>query len=155
MPSIYRLFIFFLIVMAGRSDVHAQSSDTAAKGAIFFFQETVHDFGRVPPDTIVHCRFEFINRGNTKLIINDIALSCPCFTVDWTKGPVMPGEKGWVSIDYPTTDKIGPFDKALWIASNAINNTSNLDRYELRVMGNVQKAHTVRQKKCSIRKHRR
>jgi hypothetical protein len=103
----------------------------------------VHDFGTVATDTTVAYRFEFVNEGQTMLIINDITLSCPCFEQDWVRGPVMPGEKGWVSVRYPTGSKAGPFDKLLWIASNAVNNSANLDRFELRITGLVQSAKTL------------
>jgi len=69
------------------------------------------------------------------LIINDISLSCPCFSVYWSRGPVMPGGKGWVDVHYPTGEQAGSFDKVLWIASNAANSDPNTGSYELRLRG--------------------
>lgn len=117
---------------------YAQEVTTAAQeGAVLSFSETMHQFGDVPTDTTIEHRFEYTNSGNALLIINDITLSCPCFTADWSRGPVMPGGKGWVSVQYPTTDKPGAFDKVLWIASNAANNDAATGRIELRVRGTV------------------
>jgi hypothetical protein len=128
---------FFLLLLAFLIPLGDAQSQTTADEARFSFKEIVYDFGAVPPDTTLTGRFEFVNDGTALLVINDIALSCPCFETDWVRGPVMPGEKGWVSVRYPTSHKTGPFDKLLWIASNAANNTPNLDRFELRIKGLV------------------
>ena len=138
MSFILRLFSLLLLAFTiPRFETQAQA---VGEGARFSFNKTEHDFGTVKPDTTVAYRFEFVNAGQMMLIINDISLSCPCFEANWVRGPVMPGEKGWVSVRYPTTSKAGPFDKLLWITSNAVNNTANLDRFELRIKGMVQAA---------------
>ena len=126
-------FLFLLLALAPpRGEAFAQ-----AEGAKFSFRETAHDFGIVAQDTAIQYRFDFVNTGGTLLVINDISLSCPCFEVDWIRGPVLPGDTGWVEVRYPTGTKAGPFDKLMWITSNAVNNAAGLEKYELRIFGAV------------------
>jgi hypothetical protein len=135
MPLLCRIAFACLAVALSLTAVNAQPAK--ADSAVFSFNKTTHDFGIIHTDTVVECRFEFENTGNAMLIINDITLSCPCFSADWRRGPVMPGEKGWVNVRYPSGGKPGPFEKILWIASNASNTTANLNKYELHVKGVV------------------
>ncbi len=138
-----RLSILLLFsLLFGMTTSHAQDR----RGAAFAFSATTHDFGLASTDTVLRHRFEFSNNGDAMLVINDAALSCPCFEVDWSRGPIQPGEKGWVDVAYPTTAKPGRFDKLIWLSSNAVNNPAGLDKFELRIAGTVVKGAIKRPK---------
>ncbi len=73
------------------------------------------------------------------LMITRIEPSCHCVSVDWTHGPIMPGEQGKVDVTYAAPIDIGRFNRGLMIASNAANVDPSLMRFELRVMGEAVK----------------
>lgn len=104
-------------------------------GAVFSFTETKHDFGKVNLDSALTYTFEFTNTGNALLMITAIEPSCHCVTATWKRAPVMPGEKGTIDVTYSAPIGEGRFNRALWIASNAVNVDPATFRYELRVMG--------------------
>ncbi len=128
-----RLLPLFLTLIF--SNVALAQAPAGGNGAIFSFKETTHDFGNVPLDSPLHCRFEFTNTGNTLLMITGIEPSCHCLSVNWQRGPVMPGEKGSVDVDYAAPIEEGRFDRGLMIVSNAANIDPALMRFELRVTG--------------------
>jgi hypothetical protein len=93
---------------------------TAQRKEVFEFQEKTFDFGHVKEDggPVSHT-FEFINASNQPLKILSVNPSCGCTTPDWTKDPVKPGGKGFVTATYDPNDRPGYFDKQLTITTNA------------------------------------
>ncbi|MBS1628694.1 MAG: DUF1573 domain-containing protein, partial [Bacteroidetes bacterium] len=132
------LFLFLLLASFG---------SFAQSGAALSFKEKVHDFGEVPVDSPLHWRFEFSNSGNAPLIITSIQPSCHCVQVNWTRGAIGPGGKGFVDVSVSPPHDIR-FYRTLMIASNAINYDPALMRYEIDVMGRgVQPLPTLKGKK--------
>lgn len=86
---------------------------------VFQFIEETHDFGKVPEGPKATYEFEFTNSGNAPLIIEKAQAGCGCTTPDWPKEPVLPGQKGKISVTYNTQGRIGPFTKNVTITSNA------------------------------------
>lgn len=86
---------------------------------ILEFTETSHDFGEIKEEDgpAVH-EFEFVNKGNAPLRITNVKASCGCTTPDWTREPVMPGEKGFVKAQYNSRNRPGTFRKSLTITTN-------------------------------------
>ena len=86
------------------------------------FEETVHDFGKVPNGGVAECEFTFTNTGKEPLIIQNCTASCGCTAPTCPKDkPVKPGEKGTIKAKYITTTAVGPFDKQITVISNAKN----------------------------------
>lgn len=85
------------------------------------FATTVHDFGSFSEtDPVVTCKFIFTNTGNGPLVINQAIASCGCTVPSFTQKPVMPGEKGEVSVTYNGKRRSpGHFKKIITIKSNA------------------------------------
>lgn len=102
--------------------------------AEFQWVEETHDFGTIPQGTPVTWKFEFVNTGKEPLIVSNVQKTCGCTITDWTKEPVAPGQKGFVSAEYNAA-KEGPFTKAITVMSNA--KTPNVKLY---FKGTVQKA---------------
>ena len=117
------------------STLAAAQTPSGQNGAVFSFKETTHDFGKVDLDSALTYTFEFTNIGNAMLMITAIEPSCHCLSVNWRRAPVMPGEKGTISVTYASPIDNGKFNRALWIASNATNVDPSTMRFELRVMG--------------------
>ncbi len=100
----------------------------------FEWAETTHDFGTIPQGVPVTNKFSFTNTGKEPLIISNVQKTCGCTVTDWTKEPIMPGQKGFVAAEYNAA-KEGPFTKAITVQSNA--NTPNVKLY---FKGTVEKA---------------
>ena len=73
-------------------------------------------------------------RGAAPLIIKEIKSTCGCTVPKKPERPIMPGEKGEISISYDTK-RPGGFSKAITIFSNA-----KQERKLLKLKGFVEKA---------------
>jgi hypothetical protein len=93
---------------------------TAAKfaAASFKWEETVHDFGRIPQGKPVTARFSFTNSGDSPLIIKNATGSCGCTNVTYPKDPVQPGQAGEVHATF-NAEASGVFTKTVSVESNA------------------------------------
>lgn len=84
------------------------------------FDKTVHDFGTIKEENgKATNNFEFTNTGGKPLIISQVRASCGCTAPDWSKEPILPGKRGFVSATYDPTSRPGPFNKTLTVISNA------------------------------------
>lgn len=101
---------------------------------VFKFVEETHDFGNIAEGPEAQIDFVFTNAGAEPLIIQQCTASCGCTTPDWTKEPIMPGQKGIIKVKYSTKDRVGTFSKTVYIRSNA---KSDKERYEITIKGNV------------------
>jgi len=91
-----------------------------AQKAKFVFEEETFDFGSIKEENgSVDHKFVFTNSGDAPLVIQGVRASCGCTTPAWTKQPVPPGEKGFVTAKYNPKNRPGSFRKSLTITSNA------------------------------------
>ncbi len=97
------------------------------KDPFLVFDSESHDFGKIKEEAgpATH-KFMFTNTGSLPLIIKDVKPSCGCTTPDWTKEPVLPGNKGFISATYNPSGRPGPFTKTITVTSNATNNPVSL-----------------------------
>ncbi|MCB8994382.1 MAG: DUF1573 domain-containing protein [Bacteroidales bacterium] len=109
------LFLVSLVAGTSLMGVQAQS-----KSAAISFNELSYNFADVDESggLQVH-KFEFTNTGGEALIIQNVSTSCGCTTPEWTKEPVKPGQKGYVSAAYNPLGRPGPFEKYITVQSNA------------------------------------
>lgn len=118
----------FLIVLMTPLVVFSQQ-----KNASISFDDMVHDFGDIKEaEGVVNHKFEFTNTGSEPLIVQRVTASCGCTTPSWTKEPIMPGEKGYVSAAFNPAHRPGKFDKSITVQTNSSNPTTRL-----RITGNV------------------
>lgn len=90
------------------------------KEASISFNLEMHDFGKIKEaDGPVTVNFEFINTGSMPLMIKQVHASCGCTSPNWSKEPVLPGKKGFVSATYNPKSRPGPFSKTISVVSNA------------------------------------
>lgn len=97
-------------------------TENEKKQAEIKFDKLIHDFGKFPEsDPVVTCSFTYTNIGDAPLIINQAVASCGCTVPEYTKKPVMPGEKGEIKITYNGAGKFpGHFKKSITIRTNGI-----------------------------------
>ncbi len=124
--------LFCLLTCAG-IQVKAQGNE----GPMFKFKDgDVWDFGVIKRGPGAKHTFEFTNVGNQPIIVMNVTPSCGCTNVDWSKSPVLPGQKGYVSLELKTDEQHGVFDKEVYIQSNA-KTPHGEKRYVLRIKGDA------------------
>ncbi len=83
-------------------------------------EHTRHNFGIFAQDTaIVTHEFVFTNVGKSPLIIHQASASCGCTVPEYTLEPIMPGEKGKITVTYNGKGRRpGVFRKSITIHNN-------------------------------------
>jgi hypothetical protein len=88
--------------------------------AYFSLEKKSVNFGEIKMGTTKTIQLSFTNTGSKTLVLTDVYTNCGCTTVDWPKDPFLPGKSGVVKITYNPTET-GPFNKTIWIYTNAEN----------------------------------
>lgn len=125
-----QILIWMLCFVAG----FAKAQNNSANAPVFSFVAETHDFGNLLEGPEAEVDFIFTNTGKEPLIIQQCTASCGCTTPDWTKEPILPGQRGNIKVKYATKDRVGTFNKTVYIRSNA---KSDKERYEINIKGNV------------------
>lgn len=112
----------------------SNAQNNSPNAPVFKFVEETHDFGNIAEGPEAMIDFTFTNTGKEPLIIQQCSASCGCTTPDWSKEPILPGQKGSIKVKYTTKDRVGTFNKTVYIRSNA---KSSSERYEIFIKGNV------------------
>lgn len=103
------------------------------KGPSISFDSNSHNYGDIKEESgIANHRFEFTNVGSEPLVINKVEPSCGCTSSDYTKSPVAPGAKGYVTAGYNPSGRPGAFNKSISVTSNG-----EPGLVVLRISGNV------------------
>lgn len=113
-----KLVLMALMLVCGFVFALAQTS--TKKQAEIKFEKVTHDFGKFSESAPkVTCVFNFTNVGDAPLVINQAVASCGCTVPQYTKAPVMPGQKGQIKVTYNGTGKFpGHFKKSITIRTN-------------------------------------
>jgi hypothetical protein len=136
-----KLFIplFCLLLSAGTQALAQTTPATTApaNGPVFKYEGgDTYDFGIIKRGPVAYHTFSFTNTGTTPIIITDVTPSCGCTNVEWIKTPVLPGQKGFVSLGLKTLEQNGVFNKEVYIRSNAITPHGE-KRYTLYIKGDA------------------
>ncbi|MBL7876151.1 MAG: DUF1573 domain-containing protein [Cyclobacteriaceae bacterium] len=134
---------FSVILMAFAFATYAQVPATTISPnevktdmAVFTWDNTSHDFGKIKQGIPATHEFKFTNTGKTPLIITNVQASCGCTTPDWTKEPVMPGGQGFIKATYNAASP-GAFNKTVTVTANI-----ETGFVQLTIRGEVQVAET-------------
>lgn len=101
------------------------------KLGLFEFETETIDYGEINKNEDGNRTFVFVNKGNSPIIISKVKSSCGCTVPSFSKAPVLPGEKGEITVKY-ATNRIGSFAKTLTIISN-----SSEPQKKLKIMGKI------------------
>jgi hypothetical protein len=83
------------------------------------FEKNIYDFGKIAEEVgTATCTFEFVNTGTAPLVVNKVGTSCGCTASDYTKEPILPGQKGEVKLTYHTTNRVGSFLRSATVLTN-------------------------------------
>lgn len=123
------LLIICFFVLTG---VSAQS--------VIHFPTRLHDFGSIKETNgAVSYDFEFVNTGKSPVLIKNVESSCGCTSPQWSRQPVLPGQKGSVRATFEPKDRPGFFDKTITVYTNTTTPV-----VELKIKGMVEgRARTV------------
>ena len=116
MKNIFGLLIISFFIsfhVSAQSDDSNQQTPELAKSDVNF-KETIYNFKTVEFNSDVSHSFIFTNVSHAPISINRVTPSCGCTTTDYTKGPIMPGKTGFVSIKYDST-RPGYFSKSVTV----------------------------------------
>lgn len=132
------LLVTILALTFSVSAIYAQvnAKEVNKNAPKFKFKEEIHDFGTIKEGPQVETVFEFTNVGKEPLIIQSASASCGCTTPDWPKEPILPGKNGKITVRYNTQGRVAPFNKEVFIQSNAVVPDGG-ERYILRIKGTV------------------
>lgn len=114
--------LFALVAFLGITCMFAQ------KPGEIKFDKLTHNFGKFSEkDATQQCVFSFTNTGEKPLVINQVVPSCGCAIVDYTKKPVMPGQKGEIKVTYKGQGRMpGHFKKTITVRTNGIPEMNRL-----------------------------
>ncbi len=97
------------------------------------FNTFEHDFGTIAEaGGKVSTSFEFTNLGKNPLLIQRVSASCGCTSPEWSREPILPGNKGFIKATFDPTNRPGAFHKTITVVTNAEPQTT-----VLKITGNV------------------
>lgn len=85
--------------------------------ALFTWEQTSFDFGKIQVNNPATYEFTFTNTGEVPLVITSVQASCGCTVAKYTKDPISPGSKGFVTATYNAA-KVGVFTKTITVNAN-------------------------------------
>ncbi|GAB3332413.1 DUF1573 domain-containing protein [Larkinella ripae] len=86
--------------------------------AVFKWEETTHDFGKIQQGKPVVAEFSFENNGGVPLVISSARGSCGCTGVEYPKEAILPGKAGKIKATFNAAS-VGTFNKTVTVESNA------------------------------------
>jgi hypothetical protein len=125
MKKIQSVLFFLLITGAVAMAQTGDAVQVNPNAPEFQWASETYDFGSIPQGVPVQARFDFTNTGNEPLIITDVQKTCGCTKTEWSKEPVMPGQRGWVMAEFNAASE-GAFNKAITVSANAKTPTVKL-----------------------------
>lgn len=109
-----------LPVSAQTTESQSQESVAPKTGAQMTFVTNSYDFGDIAcKGGDVECTFEFVNDGDTPLVITRVVTSCSCTKAEYSKKPIPAGATSTIKIIYePHKKEPGVFHKVIQIFTN-------------------------------------
>ena len=77
-----------------------------------------YDFGKVKKGEKVDHDYEITNNGNNPLIISHVKPGCGCTAPEFTKEPILPGQKGKITLSFDSSNFDGQQYKQAEVYAN-------------------------------------
>ena len=74
--------------------------------------EPSFDFGKIKKGDVVEHVYEVTNTGKNPLIISNVQPTCGCTVPDFTKDPILPGQKGKITLKFNSANFDGVVHKS-------------------------------------------
>ena len=104
-------------------------------GALIYFPEVEHDFGKVKEGDVVNYEFKFQNKGSLPLTIKDIKTSCGCTAAVVSEKNIDPGKSGTIKVGLDTKNRQGRMSRTITVISNDYNEPNKI----ITIFADVQK----------------
>ncbi|WP_417428419.1 DUF1573 domain-containing protein [Halpernia sp.] len=94
--------------------------------------EDTFDFGTIKKGDVKHHTYEVTNTGKNPLIISEVKPTCGCTISEFTKEPILPGQKGKITLKFESEAFDGSVYKTAQVFANVakapimINFTANI-----------------------------
>ncbi len=88
--------------------------------------EPSFDFGKIKKGDVVEHIYEVTNTGKNPLIISSVQPTCGCTVPDYTKDPILPGQKGKITLKFNSANFDGVVHKAAQVYANIAKNPIEL-----------------------------
>lgn len=123
-----RLKRIVVVVAVAFAAMFVAISSFGARGkAQIGFDKVVNDFGDITQKGgPVTAQFEFVNAGTAPLVIFEAKADCGCTKPTYPDNPILPGEKGVISVTFNPRGYRGSFNKNVKVKSNATRKTVTL-----------------------------
>lgn len=108
------------------ADNQKDSSVDSSGVPVLSFDTLAHNFGTILEGERVVCYFDYENSGGGSLVIREIETTCGCTTPEWSREPLLRGERNSLQIVFDATRRSGLQLKQVTVHSNADNPTVNL-----------------------------
>jgi hypothetical protein len=131
-----RLMILILAVIIAQVTFGQSNNvrDEKPGGAYLSWERSNYDFGDIAQGEKVEYTFRFSNIGNEPLMITNITTQCGCTAPKgWPRDPILPGDKGEITIVFDSSGKFGRVNKVATVMSNA----ANKDGVQILLSGNI------------------
>ncbi|UFH33763.1 DUF1573 domain-containing protein [Chryseobacterium sp. C-71] len=77
-----------------------------------------YDFGNIKKGDKVNHVYEITNTGKNPLIISEVKPGCGCTAPEFTKEPILPGQKGKITLSFDSTSFDGAVQKYADVFAN-------------------------------------
>lgn len=112
------LLILCIVAYVGSSHAHLTNPVTSHLAiAALAWSETTYDFGKIKVSVPVTHQFVFTNKGSEPIIVTSVKASCGCTVADYSKDPILPGQKGFVKATFNAA-QAGIFKKTVTVHAN-------------------------------------
>ncbi|HWY36119.1 MAG TPA: DUF1573 domain-containing protein, partial [Nitrosopumilaceae archaeon] len=105
-----RIVVIVVLILSG---LHMSLAQPQLK-----FSDTKKSFGFVKQGKVVIIKYEFINKGNEPLIINEPKVECSCTQIEKPDKPILPKEKGIITVTFSTANLYDRQDRIVEISTN-------------------------------------
>ena len=106
-----KTFLLSLILFTVSGFVFSQSSTLK-------YAESVQKFGKVDEGVKIELSYNFVNKGDKPVVINDSKVNCSCTKVNFPSSPIKPSEEGVVTVSFDTNGKIGYQERKIELTTN-------------------------------------
>ncbi len=86
---------------------------------IVWLTPTEHDFGEFKRYDLQQVDFEFQNNTDEPVVVDNVRAACGCTSPNWSEEPILPGEKGKITVEYDAR-KLGYFYKKVKVYFSGI-----------------------------------
>lgn len=80
--------------------------------------ESQFDFGKIKKGDQKHHVYEVTNTGENPLVISQVKPACGCTVPDYTKEPILPGQKGKITLNFDSSNFDGLVNKQAEVYAN-------------------------------------